>query len=84
MIRKITPEQAAYIMGCSSQFIRVGLQRGLLDIGNAVKMSSIWTYNISPGKLAARQGMTLDELESEVNQYEQKRNTYQGFTDCQW
>lgn len=62
-MRKITPDQAALIMGCSAQFVRIGLQRGLLDIGDAVKMSSKWTYNISPSKLAARQGMTLEELE---------------------
>lgn len=70
-MRKITPDQAAYVMGCSAQFIRVGLQRGFLDIGNAVKMSTKWTYNISPAKLAVRQGMTMDQLEREVRQYEQ-------------
>lgn len=69
-IKKITPDQAAYVMGCSAQFIRIGLQRGLLDIGNAVRMSTRWTYNISPAKLAARQGMTMDQLEREVKQYE--------------
>lgn len=65
-MKKITPDQAANIMGCSAQFIRIGLQRGLLDIGNAVKMSTKWTYNISPAKLAARQGMTVEQLEREV------------------
>lgn len=65
-MKKITPDQAANIMGCSAQFIRIGLQRGLLDIGDAVKMSTKWTYNISPAKLAARQGITLDQLEREV------------------
>lgn len=65
-MKKITPDQAANIMGCSAQFIRIGLQRGLLDIGDAVKMSTKWTYNISPARLAARQGMTLDQLEREV------------------
>lgn len=65
-MRKITPDQAAAVMGCSAQFIRIGLQRGLLDIGDAVKMSTKWTYNISPARLAARQGMTLDQLEREV------------------
>lgn len=69
-MKKITPDQAAYVMGCSAQFIRIGLQRGLLDIGDAVKMSGRWTYNISPAKLAARQGMTMDQLEREVKQYE--------------
>ena len=65
-MRKITPDQAAAVMGCSAQFIRIGLQRGLLDIGNAVKMTTKWTYNISPAKLAARQGMTVEQLEREV------------------
>ena len=65
-MKKITPDQAALIMGCSAQFVRIGLQRGLLDIGDAVKMSSKWTYNISPARLAARQGMTLEELEREL------------------
>ena len=50
MVKKITPNQAAEVMGCSPQFIRIGMQRNLLDIGDAIKMSSIWTYNISPGK----------------------------------
>ena len=62
MNMKITVAGAASIMGCSEQFIRIGLQRKLLDIGDAVKMSRRWTYNISPAKLAARQGMTVEEL----------------------
>lgn len=66
MLKRVTPDQAASIMGCSAQFIRIGLQRGMLDIGDAVKMSTKWTYNISPARLAARQGMTLDQLEREV------------------
>lgn len=70
-IRKITPDQAAYVMGCSAQFIRIGLQRGLLDIGDTVKMSTKWTYNISPARLAARQGMTIEQLHKEVSKYEQ-------------
>lgn len=63
---KITPAQAAKIMGCSAEYVRIGLQQGMIDIGDAVKMSSRWTYNISPAKLAERQGMTLEELEKEM------------------
>jgi hypothetical protein len=66
MIKKITPDQAAMVMGCSSQFVRIGLQRGLLNIGDAVKMSSKWTYNISPAKLAERQGISMDQLETAI------------------
>ena len=52
---KIKTAEAALIMGCSPQFVRIGLQQGILDIGNAIKMSSIWTYNISAAALAKRQ-----------------------------
>lgn len=47
-MKKITVAQAAEIMGVSPQFIRLGLQRGELPIGSAVKTSSVWTYHISP------------------------------------
>lgn len=43
-------EEAAKIMGKSKQFVRVGLQRGILPFGSAVKLSSRWTYYISPPK----------------------------------
>jgi hypothetical protein len=35
-------------MGKSPQFVRIGLQRGILPFGKAVKQSSIWTYHIHP------------------------------------
>ncbi|MCI3029757.1 helix-turn-helix transcriptional regulator [Desemzia sp. C1] len=41
---------AAKKMGKSEQFIRVGLQRGVFDFGYAVKMSSKYSYHISPSK----------------------------------
>lgn len=63
---KILTTEAAVIMGCSPQFVRLGLQKGVLAIGDAIKMSSIWTYNISPALLAARQGMTVEDLYVEV------------------
>lgn len=34
----------------SQQYVRVGLQRGILPFGSAVKMSSKWTYHISANK----------------------------------
>lgn len=64
---KIKTAEAAMIMGCSPQFVRIGLQQGKLDIGDAIKMSSTWTYNISPAALAHRQGMTVEELGYEIN-----------------
>jgi hypothetical protein len=48
MAQNISIKDAAEIMGKSQQFVRIGMQRGLLPIGTAVKLSSIWTYHISP------------------------------------
>lgn len=49
---RVKVSEAAALMGVSEQFVRVGLQRGLLPIGTAVKLSSKLTYYIS-GKLLA-------------------------------
>ena len=46
-MNRITVSQAADLMNVSPQFIRIGLQKGTLPIGSAVKMSSRWTYHIS-------------------------------------
>ena len=54
--------KAAEIMGKSQQFVRVGLQRGLLPFGTAVKMSSMWTYYISPKKFCEYVGISEQEL----------------------
>lgn len=56
---KILPTEAAAIMGASPQYIRIGLQTGQLDIGSAVKMSSIWTYNIPQQRLEAFLGRDI-------------------------
>lgn len=44
----VSVAEAARILGKSEQFVRIGLQRNILPIGTAVKMSSRWTYHISP------------------------------------
>ena len=46
--RSISVKEAAQLMGKSEMFVRIGLQRGLLPIGTAVKLSSKYTYYISP------------------------------------
>lgn len=46
--KKISIEKAAELMGKSKQFVRIGLQRGAFNFGSAVKMSSKWSYYISP------------------------------------
>ena len=43
--------ECAKLLGKSEQFIRIGLQRGILPFGTAIKMSSKWTYHISGAKV---------------------------------
>lgn len=56
LIGKITVVEAAKILHVSDQFVRIGLQRNVLPIGTALKMSSKWTYQISPAQLATYSG----------------------------
>lgn len=70
---KISPNEAARIIGKSDQFVRIGLQRGLLKahgepIGIAIKLSGTHrnTYYINPKLLAEFAGITLDELAERV------------------
>lgn len=64
-IGKITVIEAAKILHVSDQFIRIGLQRNVLPIGTALKMSSKWTYQISPAQLASYSGA---DIEAELKQ----------------
>lgn len=50
-MEKIKVKDAAAMLGVTEQFIRIGLQRGQLPIGAAVKFKSRWAYHISPAKL---------------------------------
>lgn len=49
-MKKISVAKAAQEMGVGQQFIRIGLQKGILEFGYAVKMSTRYTYHISPEK----------------------------------
>ena len=54
-------ETAARLMGVGKQFIRVGLQKGILPFGYAVKLSANrFTYYISPKKFTEYTGITID------------------------
>lgn len=52
-MEKIKVKDAAALLGVTEQFIRIGLQRGQLPIGSAVKFKSRWSYHISPALLSA-------------------------------
>lgn len=47
----MTVKEAAKLLKKSEQFVRIGLQRGILPFGYAVKMSSKWCYHISDHKI---------------------------------
>jgi len=62
MQRRVSVKEAAEILGVSQQFVRIGLQQGTLPIGTAVKMSSRWTYHISPKLLEEYAGKANKEV----------------------
>lgn len=54
----MTIEEASKLMGVSRQFIRVGLQKGVLPFGYAVKISDgRFTYFISRQKFLEHTGI---------------------------
>ena len=57
-MERIKVSEAAKLMGVSEQFIRIGLQRGLLPIGHAVKLKQ-WVYYISRPLLEAYTGKKM-------------------------
>lgn len=57
-MERIKVADAARLMGVSEQFIRVGMQRGLLPIGTAVKLRQ-WVYYISRPMLEEYMGKKM-------------------------
>lgn len=54
----MTTEEASKLMGVSRQFIRVGLQQGILPFGYAVQITTKrWTYFISRQKFLEHTGI---------------------------
>ena len=49
-VKRMRVEDAARQMGVSAQYVRHGLRQGLFPFGEAVKMSTVWTYRIDPVK----------------------------------
>lgn len=47
----MTVQECARLLDKSPQFVRIGLQKGILPFGYAIKMSSKWTYHISEKKV---------------------------------
>jgi excisionase family DNA binding protein len=58
----MTVTEAAELMGVSPQFIRVGLQKGVLPFGYAVQVSSKrYTYFISKQKFKEYTGISEEK-----------------------
>ena len=49
--KNISVKATARLLGMSQQFVRIGLQRGILPFGSAVKLSTRWTYYVSLARL---------------------------------
>jgi transcriptional regulator with XRE-family HTH domain len=47
-LKNVSVDEAAKRLGKSRDFIRVGLQKGILPFGVAVQLSSKYSYHISP------------------------------------
>ena len=56
----LTIQQVAKLMNKSQQFVRIGLQRGLLPFGTAIKLDgkTKYSYHISPNKFYEYMGIT--------------------------
>lgn len=69
--KNITIKKAAQMMGKSEQFIRIGLRNQRLPFGTAVKLSTHWTYHISPQLFYEYLGLvrveTKEKVQSENN-----------------
>ena len=52
-MERVSIREAAEILNCSEQFVRIGLQRGVLPIGTAVKMTGRYSYVIPRERLNA-------------------------------
>ena len=67
---KLTVQQTAQVLGVTPQFVRIGIQTGMLDVGACVKLGKSqekYTYCVVPSKVAQFMGITLDELERRVS-----------------
>lgn len=53
--------ECARLLDKSPQFVRMGLQLGILPFGYAIKMSSKWSYHISEAKVYEYLGIEKDE-----------------------
>jgi hypothetical protein len=61
----MTVKEAAQALGKCQQFVRAGLQLGILPFGTALKLSNRWTYYISPERFKKYMDGTLIDKKSD-------------------
>lgn len=72
-VKKISVKEAARCMGKSDQFVRIGLQRGLLPFGNAVPgTGNNWNYYINKALKLGVQALLRSQMISDFNKYSEK------------
>jgi hypothetical protein len=57
---RLSVSKVAKLMNVSEQFVRVGLQQNKFSWGYAVKMSTKWTYYVSPTKFTEATGIMVN------------------------
>ena len=70
VIMKISPKLAAKVMKKDGQFIRIGLQRGLLPFGKAMKGKKQFNYYISPKQFMDYTGASEEEIRSIAKKFD--------------
>lgn len=66
--KRITTAQAAKLMGKTPLFVREGMRREILPIGQAMQLSEHrWTFYVSPPLLAAYIGVDLEDLWAQLS-----------------
>lgn len=64
---KLKVKDAAKILGKAELFVRCGIVSGKLPIGTAIQVSGKrYSYHVSPGKLAEYMGITIEQLQQEI------------------
>lgn len=66
--QRIKVSDAARIMGVADEFIRLGIIKGLLPFGIAIKRGSKYTYYISPGQFAEYLRIPIEQLQEHMNE----------------
>lgn len=63
---RVSVAEAAAILETSQEYVRLAMQKGVLPIGSAAKMSTRWTYHISPKLLAEYAGCDVAKALEEI------------------